>query len=123
MSGYAGDPGHKFVDEGNHSAQAGATFYMQRPYSGLCVCVPFWIMNAGGHSQLHTVAILHVKFQAGACSTIGILRATKLLPMVGRSQGRLTLYLQGQLSEVSKRLESNQRQPLRWQDQLASSFP
>ena len=32
--------------------------------------------------------------RAGACSTIGILHATKLLPMVGRSQGRLTLYLQ-----------------------------
>ena len=31
--------------------------------------------------------------------------------MVGRSQGRLTLCLQGQPPEVSKRLESNQRQP------------
>ena len=48
---------------------------------------------------------------AGACSTIGILHATMLLPMVGRSQGRLTLYLQGQPPEVPKRFESNQCQP------------
>ena len=73
-------------------------------------------MNVGGHSQPHVAAFLHGFFQfysfhAGACSTIGILHATKLLPMVGRSQGRLTLYLQGQPPEVSKRLESNQRQP------------
>ena len=34
----AGDPGHKFIDEGNHSAQAEATLDMQRPIRGY-VCV------------------------------------------------------------------------------------
>ena len=34
---------------------------------------------------------------AGACSTFGILLAMKLLPKVGKDQGRLILYLQRSL--------------------------
>ena len=58
-----------------------------------------------GNPNYHGVGDQHIKTadavqpkvsekDAGACSTFGILHATKLLPKVGRDQGRLILYLQ-----------------------------
>ena len=63
----------------------------------VCVCVygPRLSICRAITGQL--VSVPNNPISAGACSTFGILHATKLLPKVGRDQGRLILYLQQSL--------------------------
>ena len=66
----------------------------------LCVCIYLFstceqrVTPAEFDSCILTVFNLHPQTCAGACSTFGILHETKLLPKVGRDQGRVILYLQ-----------------------------
>ena len=95
MGGCAGDSGHQFVDEGNHSAQAEATLDMQRPYSGLCVCV-CTVLDQERRGSIPNTCCCNFKFQAGG--TWGMKRSganedTSSLPVISVLDAELT-YLQ-----------------------------